>query len=308
MFNYENWGLGVFPSQVNMALEQFMLKRVAEQSPKEHVATTRFYSFVNPSIVLGYAQAPDVIKKLDPSVELVRRVTGGSHVQTGNNIVAYSFVVPRDGTFTHYEDMRAYYAECVASALEKIGIESVTVDNKASTINVDDRIIASHAIFWGVKSALLHGLIHLTPYDVDKIAERVLLQQRKIGNNYYSEYDALKNLPTVATSLNGNLPEDHKKLHVLRQTVSNSILAEVTGGNYEKRRIDDDVLKIASELYQQKHGTSLWVNEHRPTFTTKEVEAIPGEELDGKLREKLGYCLFIQVPDSDFKRMTQPLG
>lgn len=305
LFNrYEDWGFGAFSADTNMALEEFLLKRVAEQ---RSIATVRFYTFPTDAIVLGYAQATDVIKRLDTGVELTRRITGGSHVQTGKNIVAYSFVVPRDGTFSNYEDMRAYYAERVANALSNIGIESITVDNKASTINVGGRIIASHAMFWGVNSALLHGLIHLTPYDVDKIAERVVLQQRKIGNHNYSEYLALKNLPTVATELNGRVSANHMDDHALRHLVSDTILQEVTGGQFERKQIDDGVLVRASELFQKRYGTPLWVNEHKPTFTPIEVEEIPGEELDGPLKVNLGYCLFSQVTDHDFKKMSEPV-
>lgn len=304
LFDYEHWGTGVFPADINMALEEFLLKRVAEQ---KSIATMRFYSFPRDTIVLGYAQATDAIKRLDAGAELTRRITGGSHVQTGKNIVAYSFVVPRDGSFRHFEDMRAYYAERVANSLGNIGIESVTVDNKASTINVDGRIIASHAIFWGINSALLHGLIHLTPYDVDKIAERVVLQQRQIGSHTYSEYLALKNLPTVATELNGRLSGNRIKDHVLRHLVSDAISHEVAGDRFEKKQIDDNVMARSSELFQKRYGMPLWVNEHKPTFTPVEVEAIPGEELDGPLRKNLGYCLFIQVPDNDFKKMSEPV-
>ncbi|MBI1978725.1 MAG: lipoate--protein ligase family protein [Candidatus Aenigmarchaeota archaeon] len=304
LFDYEHWGTGVLSADTNMALEEYLLKRVAEQ---KSFAAMRFYSFARDTIVLGYAQANDAVKRLDAGVELTRRITGGSHVQTGKNIVAYSFVVPRDGSFRHFEDMRAYYAERVANSLGNIGIESVTVDNKASTINVGGRIIASHAIFWGVNSALLHGLIHLTPYDVDRIAERVMLQQRQIGSHTYSEYAALKNLPTVATELNGRISGNRIKDHVLRQLVSDAISQEVTGGHFEKKQIDDNVMARSSELFQKRYGTPLWVNEHRPTFTPVEVEAIPGEELDGPLRKNLGYCLFIQVPDSDFKEMSEPV-
>ncbi|MBI2084825.1 MAG: lipoate--protein ligase family protein [Candidatus Aenigmarchaeota archaeon] len=305
MFNYEYWGRGVFPSQINMALEEFLIRRIAEETKDKHLATVRFYSFAKDSIVLGYAQATDVLKKLDPSVDLTRRVTGGSHVQTGPNIIAYSFVVPRDGSFRDYEDMRAYFATQVANALSNIGVDAVDVDNKASTINVNGRVIASHAIWWGVKSALLHGLVHLTPYDVDKIASRVLLQRRKIGNSVYSEYDALRNLPTVSTELDGNAPPQTSP-YALRGLVAEAILKEVTGGNYESRVINDAVIDRSMELLKQRYGVPRWINRHQPTFTRREVEEIPGEDLSGPLKRNLGYCLFLQVPDKDFKKMAGP--
>ncbi len=302
LFDYEHWGTGIFPGEINMALEEFMVKRIAGQNGSKPFAALRFYSFPDPTIVVGYGQSTDIIK--DPRVAVTRRITGGSHVQTGRNILAYSFVVPRDGSFRTYEDMRTYFAGCVANGLTDIGIEDVTIDNKASTINVKERIIASHAIFWGIKSALLHGLIHLTPYDVDRIASRVFLQTRRIGNHIYSEEAALRNLPTISTELNGGAP-NHTKIHILRNIVSGTITQQVTGHEYERRQIDEKVLEGANELYRQKYGNPLWINKHRPTFTIKEVESIPGEELDGPLKEKQGYCLFLQVPDKDFRRMAE---
>ncbi len=287
MFDYEYWGTGVFPAHVNMAIEEALAARVAQQRTK---AAIRFYGFPHDAIVLGYAQATDIIKNLH-GAELTRRITGGSHVQTGPNTIAYSFVVPRDGTFRTFEDMRAYYAERVASALEALGIDNVTVDNKASTIMVNDRIIASHAIWWGIERALMHGLLMMTPYDVNRVAARVAFQQRKIGNTYYSEYDALKNLATVGQETAS------ARNDTLRALVSNAILAEVTKNMFERHAID--TLPEAKRQY----SASTWVSDHRPTFTPAEAEAIPGEELDGPLKKNLGYCLFLQVPDKDFKAM-----
>ncbi|MBI2543212.1 MAG: lipoate--protein ligase family protein [Candidatus Aenigmarchaeota archaeon] len=283
-----------------MALEEFLIRRIADQKLND-VAAIRFYSFPQDSIVLGYAQDTDVIKYLDSTVRLTRRITGGSHVQTGPNVISYSFVVPRDGSFKTYEDMRTFYADHVANALNGIGLDDVNVDNKASIIKVDGRPIAGHAMWWGIKSALLHGLITLTPYDVDKIADRVMLQQRKVGSQVYTEYSAIKNLPSVSDHLKAELDNRY-----LRELVGNAILREVTGNKYERKIVDDVIIQESIELFKQRYGKPLWINEHEPTFTEQEVEAIPGEELRGPLKKNLGYCLFIQVPDDDFKKMAQP--
>lgn len=302
LFYYENWGAQVLPSNINMALEEFLLKRVALSKNKQ--AALRFYSFTNDSIVLGYAQDTDVLKKLDKEVSLTRRITGGSHVQTGQNTLAYSFSVPRDGNFSHFEEMRAYYAAKVAKALKNLGLGPIEVDNKASTINVGPRVIASHAMFWGVKSALLHGIVILTPYDVDKIAQRVVLAKRHIGGKTYSEYEALKKLPAVSIEL----PERKKPLvlkpEFLRELVSRAIIKEVAGEKFKKMKIDNRVIRQSMVLFKKRYGAPVWIREHQPTFTSKEAEEIPGEELAGPLRKGLGYCLFSQVPDEKFKEMT----
>ena len=129
MFDYEYCGNKVYKSHLNMAFEEYLLERAAKTSK----ASVRFYSFPKDSIVLGYAQDTDVIKKLDSNVELTRRATGGSHVQVGSNVLAYSFVVPRDGSFKNYSDMRTYYAESVANALIDLGLDNLKVRTTVMT-------------------------------------------------------------------------------------------------------------------------------------------------------------------------------
>lgn len=308
LFPYEYWGIGMYPGHIQMALEEFLVKDVALKSrkPERRVAAVRFYSFPQDTVVLGYSQDTDAVKKIDGSFLTTRRITGGSHVQTGTNTMAYTFVVPRDGSFNHYEEMRAYYAELVARAFRRLGLGQVGVDNKASIITVDNRIIASHAMFWGVQSALLHGLIILQPYDVDRIAERVVLQKRTIGRYVYSEYKALKNLPALSLELEKKLVRSWLEPPNIYKVVADVILKEVTGGRYRVQKITKEVIANSLELVRQKFGTDAWFRLRQPPYTPAEVEEIPGEELAGPLRKDLGYCLFLQVTDEDFKNMTEP--
>jgi len=308
LFPYEYWGVSLYPGYIQMALEEFLLKDIAQKGvkPEKRTAAVRFYSFPQDTVVLGYAQDTDAVKKMDNSFLVTRRITGGSHVQTGQNTMAYTFVVPRDGTFTNYEEMRAYYAELVARALSRLGLGDVAVDNKASIITVKGRIIASHAMFWGVQSALLHGLIILQPYDVDKIAERVVLQKRTIGRYIYSEYKALKNLPALSVELEKRLVRSLLEPPNIYRVVADVILQEVTRSRYKEQRITKEVISRSLEIVRQKYGADHWVKFRQPPYTRDEVEEIPGEELSGPLKQNLGYCLFIQVPDEDFKNMTEP--
>src|SRR3989344_1861845 len=157
MFNYTYWGFDSFPSNINMALEEFLVKLAAT----EKIPSIRFFTFDKDSIVLSYGQATDAIKKLDSDVELTRRITGGSHVQQGPNALSYTFAVPHDGTFKNLVDMRKYYAKIVGNAFENLGIENVEVDNKACGTKINGKIAEAHATFWGVDSALTHGIIIL---------------------------------------------------------------------------------------------------------------------------------------------------
>ncbi len=293
---FENWGLGVFSGSVNMAIEEYLIRRVADEAGGE-TATIRSYSFPKNSVIIGYAQAPDAV--FDSRMEVTRRITGGAHVQTGPNTLGYSVVVPRNGTFKKYDEMRDYFAKRVANALTNLGIGSVEVDNSTSTINVDGRIIEGHAMWWGAKSALIHGLVVLSPYDVDRMASGIFLKEREIGGEKYSEYEALRRLPTVCTEL--GYPD---KIHMLRKVVSDAILREVTGGEYSNMEINGDTIDASIDIFKRRHGKHAWIKERKPAFTEDEVEAIPGEELNGPLRKGLGYCFFLEVDDKSFKEMA----
>jgi lipoate-protein ligase A len=300
MFDYEYWGNRKFSGKINMALEELMLNKAAETKK----AIIRFFSFPKDTIVLGYAQATDVLKTRE--IEVVRRATGGSHVQVGNNIIAYSFAVPRDGSFTNFEDMRKYYAEHIVNAFLSLGIDNVEADNEASTINIDGKVVASHAIIWGVNSALMHGLIIIDPYDADKLAKRVYLGTRVIGGKVYSEYNAIKNIPAISKILPELAENSNNRIESINKILAEVILNQVTNGKYENKVIDDKVIAESYYLLERRYGNIRWTNKHKPVFTEDEIEAIPGEELNGRLKKGLGYCLYLQVKDKDFKRMALP--
>ena len=302
MFEYELWKGEKYPANVNMALEEFFLNRPAETKK----ATLRLWSVPRDSGVLGYSQATDVIKGIENGFDVVRRASGGSHIQIGPNILAYSMTVPRDGSFKNYEDMRAYYAEKVAKTLGNLGVENIATDNKASTINVDGKVIASHAIIWGVNSALLHGLITIDPYNVDRLSGRLSLGSRKIGNKTYTEYTALKNIPTISKLLDRTAKNAKDRTEALKDIVSEELIKEVTGNKHETNAVNNVVLTESYKLIQEKYGQDKWNDLKRPAFTKEQIEEIPGEELDGPLKKKLGYCLYIQVKNKDFKKMAEP--
>ncbi len=304
MFDYEYWGSDSLPMKVNMALEEYFLK----ESAARKVSTVRFFNVPKDAVVLGYAQDVDAVKKMDGSFDLARRITGGSHIQFGPNCLDYSFTVPRDGSFSHYEDMRKYYAEKVANALVEIGVGNVDIDNRASTINVDGKVVASHAVFWGRDSALLHGLIIVDPYNVDRIFERVMLRERKIGNSVYTEYSALKNIPNISSLLEKETESISRefKTEYVKRMLTEELLRQVTEGKYKARKIDERALSEVRHIMARRLDREEWTRERNPPLKENEVEKIPGEVLEGPLKKNLGYCLYIQVKDKDFKRMAEP--
>ncbi len=291
MFDYEYWGHDTLSINENMALEELLLKRNVSKD----------------SVVLGYGEATSALKKRDQSFDVTRRITGGSHVQFDNNCFAYTFTVPRDGSFKHYDEMRKYYAEKVAEAMQELGIEVSKVDNRASTINVDQKVVASHAMFWGVKNALMHGLMIISPYDVDRIFERVSLNERRIGKHVYTEYDALKSIPTIGNLMNKKteMISRDKKAEYVKKLLADEILKQIAR-DYQSKKVTENILKAAKELVEREHTGELWVDDRNPPLTKDKADTIPGEELDGALKKNLGYCMYIEVPDKDFKEMAEP--
>jgi lipoate-protein ligase A len=303
MFDYEYWGLNNFDISKNMALEELML----DESAKRKIAGIRFWNVNKDSAVLGYGEDVSGIKKRDASFDLARRITGGSHVEFDNSCLAYTFTVPRDGSFRHYEDMRKYFAEYVTQALVNLGLDDAYADNKASTINVNGKVIASHALFWGVESALLHGLILIDHYNVDKIAERMLLSKRQIGKKIYSEADALRQAPVVSELIDAPYTIDKaSKFEYAKKAIEREVLSLLTKGRHSKILINDKTLERANKLVQSTHTDSRWLDTRNPPYTKEAVEAIPGEELNGTLKKGLGYCMYIEVDDNNFKEMSIP--
>jgi lipoate-protein ligase A len=305
MFDYEYWGTNDLPMSSNQALEEYMLER----SARLNAATVRFWNVSKDAIVLGYGESESVVKKVDGTFDLERRITGGSHIQFDPNCFAYSFTAPRDGSFRYFEDMRKYYAAKISEAFQELGIEVSAVDNRASTINVDDKVVASHAIFWGVKSALLHGLMVINDYDVDRILERVMLKERKIGKHVYSEYSALKNIPAISKLLDKRLDSVQTRMRAdfVKRLIAKEVLKQVTEGKYAEKKLTERTVQEAHDMIARTHLGSPWVDERKPAFKKTEAEAIPGEELDGPLKKDLGYCLYSQVKDRDFMKMSDQI-
>ena len=304
MYHYKYWGNRTLPALDNMALEEYFLREAAEKK----TAHIRFYDFAKDTVVLGYNQAIDAVKSWTNDFTVIRRGSGGSHVHVGDNILAYSFVIPRDGSFINHPDFRKYYADKVAKSLEKIGIQDILVDNQASTIMTGNRVIASHAVVWGVRGALLHGIVIITPYDVNKVWERVHLGHREIGNKIYTEASALKNIPAVVNLLSHVKPNatPEQRQRYFKDILGEMILREVAGSDYEKEELTDAVLLAARNVQQAKYSQEKWNKFRDPVHTKEVIEELPEEELTGPLKKGWGYCLYIQVPDKDFKNMADP--
>lgn len=304
MYQYNYWGITTLSALDNMALEEYFLGHSAAHKS----AHIRFYDFTKDSVIIGYNQALDAVKRWDASFHVARRGTGGSHVHVGNNILSYSFIIPRDGSFRTHPDFRTYYADHVAHALEKIGLRNITTDHRASTIMQDGRVIASHAVRWGVQSALLHGLMTIDPYDVDRIVARIHLATRVIGGKEYTEADALRAIPTLTQGLRALKPNatPEQKAQYCKELIAAAILREVAGRNFTTAALNESIMAHARKLQEERYATEAWLKQRDPTFTPEEIEELPGEELTGPLKEKWGYCLYIQVPDKEFKNMTVP--
>ncbi len=302
MYRYEDWGFTTLPPAEQMAVEEYMLDYTADTDDR---GIALFYDFPHDSMVYGYAQQSGLRKAQVPAV---RRITGGSHIQVGPNTMAYSFAVPRNNQFADLEDMRGYYAGVVADALRSMGVPNVTVDNDASTILVNDRIIASHAINWGVDSALLHGLLLVDPYDADSVAQHLPLKTRKIGNHRYSEYDVLQHLPGLSTVIDTSEKASQERRLRLKQQTATAIKEELVQRNLpDINPVTGKTVRTSHQTQGYKHRSEAWIRDRTPAFTPERIETIPYHPLQGELEDLRDYCLFIQTDDTDFKHMAAPL-
>jgi len=301
MYSYRDWGVNRLSGLDNMALEEFFLRDAARTSN----AHLRFYDFDRDTVVLGYNQATDVVKRWDASFTLTRRASGGSHVHIGQNVLAYSVIVPRDGSFRNHQDFRVFYGDKVAAALERAGMKDISTDHGASTVMQDGRVIASHAVTWGVQSALLHGIVHITPYDMATLLDRIRVNARKIGSKEYHEATALSNIPTAAGLLKVKPhASPGQRASFVKNFLADQVRAEL--GGTSRKLLSEPILLRAKKLQQEKYAQELWIKQRDPTFSPEEIEEFPGESLDGPLQEKQGYCLYSQVKNKDFKRMAGP--
>jgi hypothetical protein len=140
----------------------------------------------------------------------------------------------------------------------------------------------------------------IRPYDVGKVAGRVSLGVRKVGNKFYPEAVALQNLATVSQTIPPKLARAD-----LKKIVAEAILRKVTGGKFRVAKIGKRVIHEALELQRRRYERVAWIKSCQPALG-EQIEKLPGEGLDGTLKRRTGYCLFSQVRDRDFKRMVQP--
>ncbi len=309
MYDYTYLGHHTFDAGLNLAIEEALYHRAS----KESRAFLRFYSFPRDAVVYGYAQQTDIL--LNGNLEYARRMTGGTHVQVGLNTLAYSVIVPNPNEIfgeLQTEKMRAYYAERVAGALDELGLHNIEVDNDASTINFDNKVVASHAMFWGIKSAVFHGIVIINPYDVELMKRNIRLGYREINGRRYTEYSALKNIPALSR-IKDSLWYERSDLttQTIKKFVCSSIARHVMESDHapypvDNIQLDPRLMADAQSLHATKYNTKEWLNWRTPTFTLEKdlVQIIPGEELAGPLKERQPYCLWLQVPDHKFKRMA----
>jgi len=160
----------------------------------------------------------------------------------------------------------------------------------------------------GVKSALIHGLMMIDPLNMNKVMERIQLAQRVIKGETFSEANALAQIPTITHLLRKLKPHaaSEQKSQFCKELMSTAILNEVAGKSHTKSLLSDNILLRARLMQEKKYAQEAWIKQRDPAFTPDEIEEMPGEELDGPLKEKLGYCLYIQVKDKDFKHMADP--
>jgi lipoate-protein ligase A len=114
----------------NMAADQYILS----QMHKGDTIFLRFYTWLHPSITLGYMQQPQETLRLDKcttdTVEWIRRPTGGRAVLHKGDLT-YSCIFPKSTSFLGSNVKESYAAimVCLKEGLNKAGITVSTHDS-----------------------------------------------------------------------------------------------------------------------------------------------------------------------------------
>lgn len=296
---FEFWGIDEFSGTMNMGIDEYM----TQCSSESNSSILRFYT-VRDAMGIGYGQRLKILKD-KPEFEIFRRITGGSQVQGDSSTLMYSLATPHE-TFESVRSLRTYIDERIAKGLRDLGISSAAADVDTATIDIDGKVVGGDSMIRGKKnefnenkSDLLQGILVINPYDVEKISKRMPLKSRIIDGEVYREYDALKNLPPISTCLDGVIKHDAMEL------VTDSILQRLTGGSYKEVKQNNGFLNEAKKFVDRRYGRRSWLENQKPDYEKGEIEESPGEELQGPLKTREGYCFYVLVKDPEFKIMAQ---
>jgi len=259
-------GLDVYDGYMNMAIDEAILRRKAVGLAKN---TLRLYRW-NPSAVsIGYFQTVEQEVNLNycrmTGVDVVRRNTGGGAVfHDRDGELTYSLIVKQDEARIPDDISESYRVICggIVEGLDKLGVKAEF--KPINDIVVNGRKISGSAQTRRRRVVLQHGTV-LLKVDVGTMFRVLKVSEEKISDK------AIRSAEERVTSMSRELERDvsfYEAFQALKYGFEKAL-----GVKFLKAKLDDDELKLAADLRDEKYKTELW-NFSRPKDHPSRLELV----------------------------------
>jgi lipoate-protein ligase A len=217
------------PAAMNMAIDEALLEGIT-------VPAVRFYRWQSPALSFGYFGRFADVAKYQANRDLVRRWTGGGIVFHGEDLT-YSILIPANdpafvaASISVYEKIHC----ALCAALAKTGQDAVVAGGDDPS-----RFIASVAARRAAISDAVYNCF-ATPVRAD-----VMIDGRKIAGaaQRRTRRGLLQQGSIQGIDIGNGLAER---------------FAQALSANCCERKVDEEILKLARELAQQKYGAESWL-------------------------------------------------
>ena len=210
---------------MNMAIDEALLEI-------SKIPSIRFYGWHSPALSFGYFGRFGDVAGYRGERDLVRRWTGGGIVFHGKDLT-YSIVIPAtDVVFA--ESSTSIYEEihrALIDALNRNGVCTELVESPHCANRTPQRGVPTNDCF------------------VNPVRADVMMDRRKIAGaaQRRTRRGLLQQGSIQGIELGDRLAEQ---------------FAHVLSGNCRERKVDEEILKLARELAEQKYGSENWLRKH----------------------------------------------
>lgn len=210
---------------MNIAIDEALLAYATDPS-------IRFYRWKSPALSFGYFGRFADVASYQGECDLVRRWTGGGIVFHGKDLT-YSIAIPASDAAFDTSSMSNYERihRALVDALSRNDVCAELVASVHCANRVPQRGVSTHDCFTNPVRAdvMING--RKVAGAAQRRTRRGLLQQGSIQG----------------IELGNNLTE---------------LFAQALSANCRERKVDEEILRLARELAEQKYGTESWLRKH----------------------------------------------
>lgn len=237
---------GVFPTAMNVALDDVLLKEVSEG---KRGPTLRFWDWDDKATVIGsfqsYANEVDQEGVDKHNIQVVRRISGGGAMfMEGGNCITYSIYAPEDLVAGYsYADSYAYLDQWVLGALARHGVNAWYVP--INDITSDGGKIGG-AAQKRRGGAVLHHVTMSYDIDADKMLEVLRIGKVKVASKGIAS--AKKRVDPL-----------RRQTGATREEIITTMINEFAT-RYGAQTVDlsDAAMAAGQELVETKYSTEEW--------------------------------------------------